>query len=191
MHVEQISSTQPTEEEVPTNQPDATSDNEATPNNAGALTGTQPDMSAADDKAEDASRADISVSAMAGQSEESSDAQASQEEETPASPFATAITPTPTDPPHIVELKAAIIAGLANPEFVKDIKRVEKAKDTFKMPDEEARVRAQHKVHAEKKLRAEAAVKAEETGVYVAPTQVEIDTHIERGLKAWRAKHKK
>ena len=43
----------------------------------------------------------------------------------------------------------------------------------------------------ERKLRAEAAIEAERTGVYTAPTKAQIDAHIEKGLKAWRAKHKK
>jgi hypothetical protein len=96
-----------------------------------------------------------------------------------------------TYPEHILALKDAFKAAVANPEFVKDSKRVEKAKDAFKMPDEEARVRAQLKSHAEKKLRSDAAIRAEDTGEYVAPTQDEINQHIERGVKAWRAKHKK
>jgi hypothetical protein len=101
------------------------------------------------------------------------------------------LVPTASDPQHIINLKTAIAAALANPEYVKDIRRVEKSAESFKMPDEEARVKAQLKSHAERKLRADAAIEAERTGVYTAPSKAQIDAHIEKGLKAWRAKHKK
>jgi len=150
---------------------------EAADNTANASNGDQPATSTQNDSTEP----DAAVGDQAPHAETS-------DLITPAMP---PTVPTTVAPPHIVVLKAAIAVALANPEFVKDIKRVEKVVDALKMPDEEARVRAQLKSHAEKKLRSDAAIEAERTGVYTAPTQAEINAQIEKGMKAWRAKHKK
>ena len=94
-------------------------------------------------------------------------------------------------PPHIIALKDAFKAAVLNVEWVKDIKKVEKATAALTLPDPETRVRAQLETNALKTLRAKAAKRAEEPGgTYVAPTQSEIDRYIEDGLKVWRDRQK-
>jgi len=93
-------------------------------------------------------------------------------------------------PEHIVTLKNAFITAIGNAEFVKDVKKVEKATATLTLVDPETRVRAQLETNAYKTLRAKAAKLAEETGDYVAPTLEEINSYINAGLKVWRDKQK-
>lgn len=95
-----------------------------------------------------------------------------------------------TYPAHIIALKDAFLMAVVNAGFVKDIKKVEKAIAALTLVDPEVRVKAQLVTNAFKKLRAEAAKNAEENGKYVAPTQSEIDAHVNIGLKLWRDKQK-
>jgi hypothetical protein len=93
-------------------------------------------------------------------------------------------------PEHILTLTSAFKTAIVNPKWVKDQKKAEKAMIAFALPDPEARVRAQLETNALKTLRAKAAKRAEETGTYTAPTQSEIATYIEDGLKVWRDKQR-
>lgn len=109
----------------------------------------------------------------------------------PSFPAISAFIPTAADLPHIILLKTAFTTAVANPDFVKDVKKVEKITATLTQVDPEVRVRAQLETNAYKTLRAKAAQVAEEPGgVYVAPTQAAIDKYIEDGLKVWRDKQK-
>lgn len=94
-----------------------------------------------------------------------------------------------TYPAHIINLKDAFKTAIANPVFVGDSKKVEKAILALTLVDPETRVRAQLDTNAHKTLRAKAAKKAEEPdGVYVAPTKAEINKYINDGLEVWRSK---
>lgn len=95
-----------------------------------------------------------------------------------------------THPEHIITLKNVFTTAVGNPEFVKDVKKVEKAIAALTLVDPETRVRAQLETNALKTLRARAAKLAEETGEYVAPIPAEINAYIEAGLKVWRNKQK-
>lgn len=95
-----------------------------------------------------------------------------------------------TYPEHIITLVNAFKTAVRNPEFVKDVKKGEKATSTLTLVDPETRVRAQLETNAYKTLRAKAAKVAEETGEYVAPTLQEINAYIDSGLKVWRDKQK-
>lgn len=93
-----------------------------------------------------------------------------------------------TYPGHIVTLVNVFKTAVRNPDFVKDVKKGEKAIVTLTLVDPETRVRAQLETNAYKTLRAKAAKVAEETGTYVAPTPSEITAYIEAGVKVWRDK---
>ena len=98
------------------------------------------------------------------------------------------LEPEPGDSAHIIKFKTIVAAALANPDFIGDHKKVEKATIAATMPNAEDRVRAQLKTHAERNLRAKAALEAERTGIYVAPTQADFDAYIEKGVITWREK---
>jgi len=95
-----------------------------------------------------------------------------------------------TYPAHIIALKNVFKTAIANAEFVKDVKKVEKAITALTLVDPETRVRAQLETNAYKKLRADAAKVAEETGEYVAPTVAEVKSYVEAGVKVWRDKQR-
>lgn len=101
------------------------------------------------------------------------------------------ITADVTYPEYIINLKNVFKTAICNDDFVKDIKKVEKAISALTMVDPETRVRAQLDTNAYKSLRAKAAKRAEEPGgSYVAPTQAEIDAYVNAGLQVWREKQK-
>lgn len=95
------------------------------------------------------------------------------------------------EPQHTINLKNVFAAAIANPAFIGDYKKVEKAIQALTLPSPEDRVRAQLRSHAEKSLRAKAALEAERTGNYVAPTQDDYDAYVENGLITWRDKQPK
>ncbi len=109
----------------------------------------------------------------------------------PASPVVTTgnlLDVAPSDPQHVVQFKQHILAALSNGDFLKDIKKVEKATASIKMPNPEDRVRAQLYVHAKKNLYAEAGILAEKGNPFVAPTEADIQARVEEGVKTWRKK---
>ena len=95
-----------------------------------------------------------------------------------------------TYPAHIITLANTFKKALGNAEFVKDVKKAEKADAVLTLVDPETRVRAQLETNAYKTLRSKAAILAEETGDYVAPTVEEVDAYVKAGLKVWRDKQK-
>ena len=92
------------------------------------------------------------------------------------------------DPEHVVRFKVAVAAALVNPDFIRDGKKCDKATNLITPTDLEIRVRAQLLSNAEKTLYAKAAKSAEKGEPFVPPTKAEIETKVEEGLKAWRAK---
>jgi hypothetical protein len=93
-----------------------------------------------------------------------------------------------TYPGYILTLAEVFKTAVRNPEFIKDVKKSEKATVTLTLVDPETRVRAQLETNAYKTLRAKAAKVAEETGTYIAPTLPEVTAYIEAGVKVWRDK---
>jgi hypothetical protein len=95
------------------------------------------------------------------------------------------------EPQYVTDLKAAFALAIASPKFLENKTKVDAAIKALTVPNAEARVIAQLTAHAEKKLYADAGLAAVKNGgVFVAPTQVEIDAHVAVGLAAWQKKQK-
>ena len=106
---------------------------------------------------------------------------------------ATAVVPNllliaPSDSVHIIRFKTAVAAALVNPDFLGDVKKVEKATQAATLPNPEDRVRAQLLANAKKTMYANAAKDAEKGLPFVLPTSEEIARKVEEGVLVWRSK---
>lgn len=112
------------------------------------------------------------------------DAQAADSAPANSNPLA----PSASDSPFIGKFKLAVLAALGNTDFTGDPKKVEKATQAVTLPNPEDRVRAQLQVHAKKTLYAKAAEDAERGLPFILPTKADIDSYVEKGVQAWKAK---
>lgn len=112
------------------------------------------------------------------------DAQASDSAPATTNPLA----PSASDSPLMAKFKLTVLAALGNTDFTGDPKKVEKATQAVTLPNPEDRVRAQLQVHAKKTLYAKAAEDAERGLPFVLPTKADIDSYVEKGVQAWKAK---
>lgn len=93
---------------------------------------------------------------------------------------------------HLLSLVQTFAASIANPEFTGDRKKVLKATKAQILPDPEKIMAAKLGGIAWNSLRTSAAKEAEKPGgIYIAPTQDQVDAKVEAQMAVWRDKQPK